>query len=51
MQGKTKRPTPCDQKTYLDFVSKVRRIGREIGEVETDLFKLYIEKGEKLFSS
>jgi hypothetical protein len=45
----TIRPTPCNKKIYLGFVSKVREIGREIGQVENDLFSAYTKLGEDLF--
>lgn len=47
----TARPTPCSWKTYTKFGNKCRDNGRSISEVQEDLFKAYIKKGEKLFES
>ena len=45
----TTRPTLVDKKIYLRFGNKCRNNGREIGDVEEDVFKLYTKHGEKIF--
>ena len=46
----TIRPTLVNKNIYLKFANKCRNNGREIGEVEESLFKLYIKCGEKIFT-
>jgi len=44
------RPTPIDKEIYISFGNACRTNGSEIGDTIESLLKLYIEKGEELFT-
>jgi len=46
----TTRPTPIEKSIYIKFGNKCRTNNREISDVLTNLCKIYLKKGEKIFN-